>query len=281
MSTYLNISVPRFRTTGRLVQWVRRNRPSVRLPAESERCFFSSKEPASKVCFNLLSYANMVGPLDRELEAVIPDEEIHKYIAKVAQRGVKVEESLLDRVHDQAKLANLASVVGRLPERLEARITEPASVLSYAKTVRPLPESMELCLVESHHYVAKYLEVLHYQSLPMPERLLRALVGHDQYFLDLASRMGRLPDYLLDSIKTPRVALLYAIRQKERLPSHLEDVLAGDMDCALKYAFEVIRANASPRLPDNLHAMVMLSASGEHNVRHYLSEVERTSKEPA
>jgi hypothetical protein len=248
---------------------------------ESERCFFRSKEPASKVCHNLLSYANMVGPLGRELEAVIPDEEIHKYIAKVAQRGVKVEEYLLDRVRDQSKLANLAGVVGRLPERLEARITEPASVLWYAQSVGPLPEIMELRLVESHQHVAKYLEMLHFRSMPMPECLLLALVGHDQYFLDLFQRMGSLPDYLVDSIKNPKVVLQYAIRRKERLPSHLEDVLAGDMECTLKYAFEVIRANASPRLPDNLHAMVMLSASGEQNVRHYLSEVERTSKEPA
>lgn len=282
MSVIANISAPKFRTTSRLVQWVRRNRPIGRLPVESERCFFRSKEAPARISQNLLLYANMVGPLGDELEAIIPDEEIHKYIAKIAQRGVKAKESLLGRVSDPMRLARLASSVGRLPERFEDLLVEPACVFAYAETLGLLSESLEMRLVGSPVHVAQYLWIVDNQGKEMPEHLLRALVGHDQYFMDLARRMKSLPKYLEDSIRTPIVALNYAIHVlKGRLPSHLEDVLAGDTECMVRYAFDVIRAHSSPRLPDNLHAAVMLSPSGGDSVVRYLSEVARTSKEPA
>lgn len=95
---------------------------------------------------------------------------------------------------------------------------------------------------------------------------------------------GLLPKYLEDTITTPRVALWYASKiLKGRLPSHLEEVLLGDADCAAGYAFDVVRAYSSPRLPDVLHNSILMRSYSDPNnqlIRQYVAEVERTSKEP-
>jgi hypothetical protein len=50
----------------------------------------------------------------------------------------------------------------------------------------------------------------------------------------------------------------------------------GDVDCALKYAFDVIRGFSSVRLPDELHTFLAMKAfeNTEHQgIKNYFSEI--------
>jgi len=280
------IVAPKFRTTARLCQWVRRNKPQARLSSESERCFLKSKESPERISSNLLAYASHVGELGDELESLVLENDIHGYVSRVVRRGGSAKESVLGRITNQIRLSGVASSVGRLPASQEARITEPPAILNYAQHIGPVPETMENLLVSCPDSTFGYLEILvRHGREPFPEKLLRALVGHDKNFIKLASRMGgRLPPYLEESISTPMVALDYARRfLKGRLPEKVECVMASDVEVAVSYAFDVVRAYASPRLPDVLHNAVVMSPSGTDNsmIRQYIREVERTSKEPA
>jgi hypothetical protein len=285
MNTPINISVPRFRTTARLTQWVRRNKPGRRLPASSEQCFFKSKEPAEKISTNILLYCDNAGELGDELESLILEKDVPTYLARMKRKGVAIKESLLDRVTDQDKLARLPYSIGRLPESAEARITQPSCVAVYAEHVGILPAGMESRLVGCPSSIVKYFKVLGRNMQQSPECLLKALAGHDSTYIEVSRMLGgRLPKYLEDTITTPSVALWYASSVlKSRLPSQIEEVLLGDADCAAKYAFDVVRAYSSPRLPDVLHNSILMRSYSDPNnqlIRQYVAEVERTSKEP-
>ena len=129
----------------------------------------------------------------------------------------------------------------------------------------------------------KYIGVIDRNGGESHERFLRALVGHDRHFSSLSKFLkGRLPDYLEESISDPFVALEYARSVlRGRLPEKVEVVLQSDERCAVRYAFEVVRGFASPRLPDAVHSfLVMKSFEDPHNleIRKYIQEVERTSE---
>ena len=285
MNTPINSSVPRFRTTTRLVEWVRRNKPYRRLPASSEQCFFKSKEPAEKISTNILLYCDNAGELGDELESCLLEKDVPSYLSRMKRKGAAVKESLLDRVTDQDKLARLPYSIGRLPESAEARITHPASLAVYAEHVGTLTPRMEALLVGCPDSIIKYFKVLGRNMQDPPECLLKALAGHDRTYAEVSRMLGgRLPEYLVDTITCPRVALWYASNiLKSRLPSHIEEVLLGDADCAAKYAFDVVRAYSSPRLPDVLHNSILMRSYSDPNnqlIRQYVAEVERTSKEP-
>jgi len=285
MNTPINISVPRFRTTARLIQWVRRNKPGRRLPPASEQCFFKSKEAPDRISTSLLIYCDNAGELGDELESLILEKDVPTYLARMKRKGVAIKESLLDRVTDQDKLARLPYSIGRLPESAEARITQPASVAVYSEHVGILPAGMESRLVGCPSSIIKYFKILGRNMQQPPECLLKALAGHDSTYIEVSRHLGgRIPKYLEDTITTPSVALWYATNVlKGRLPSHIEEVLLGDADCAAGYAFDVVRAYSSPRLPDILHnSLLMRSYADPDNqlIRRYVKEVERTSKEP-
>jgi len=119
----------------------------------------------------------------------------------------------------------------------------------------------------------------------VPDRFMRALVGHDRHFLRLARALGgRIPSYLEESMTDPNVALNYARNHvRGRLPESVEgSVFFPHPRMAAKYAFEIIRGFSNPCLPDALHSSVVLSveASGDPEVRRYIAEVERFSEKP-
>jgi len=286
MNTPISSGVPRFRTTVRLMQWVRRNKPYRRLPASSEQCFFKSKESPERISNNILLYCDNAGELGDELESCLLEKDVPTYLTRMKRKGVAVKESLLDRVTDQDKLAKLPYSIGRLPESAEARITQASAVAVYAEHVlEKLPAGMESRLVGCPDSIIKYFKVLGRNMIDPPEYLLKALAGHDTTYMEVSRMLGGLlPKYLEDTITTPRVALWYASKiLKGRLPSHLEEVLLGDADCAAGYAFDVVRAYSSPRLPDVLHNSILMRSYSDPNnqlIRQYVAEVERTSKEP-
>lgn len=278
------LSHPRFRTTARLVQWVRRIRPSGRIPAESERCFFRTKESPERVSDNLVRYASVVGALDPEMESLLLGSDVYSYAVALNRRGVDPRESILERF-DEGELARFASYLNgrRLPEGFERRIVTPGVAQHYSEVVGGATPYLESLILQDVECCVRHIKFLLNKGESPDERFLRALAGHDRHFIDLCGRMGGvLPDYLLDTVTDPDVALQYAMRfLKGRLPSHVEEIFMNSPRHAVRYAFEVVRAFSSPRLPDPLHRSVILSVNvDEADVRRYIREVERTSEKP-
>ena len=274
------IQAPRFRSTARLAQWVRRNKPRTRLPSESERCFFRGVEDAKKVSRNLLFYSNYVGDVGEGLESVFLSEDLSQYVRVLHIKGLKPSLGLLSRLND-AQLVWASHFLGRLPEDLEARLQAPSLLSDYANNVGPLPSNLEDIIAESPDAVAQYIYVLKVNFREVPERLLRVLVGHDRHFGKLAQALGsRLPSYLEESISDPNLALNYAKTWvRGRLPEVVEQrAFMSDPRMAVRYAFEVVRGFANVRLPDALHNAVILHGGDESDIRKYVLEVDRCSE---
>jgi hypothetical protein len=276
---------PRFRSTTRLAQWVRRNKPQGRLPPESERCFFRSKEQPEKVSSNLLYYSNWGGILGEELEALLVPDDLVGYCRIVHTKGLKVPSSVFSRM-DETSLVLASQYVGRIPEDHERRISTPHLASVYAGRVGPVPSYLEDMIVESPDSAMEYIEVLKGHFKEVPDRFMRALVGHDRHFLRLARALGgRIPSYLEESMTDPNVALAYARNYvRGRLPEDVEGrAFFNNPGMAAKYAFEIIRGFSNPCLPEALHNSVVLSAeaSGDPEVRRYIAEVERFSEKPS
>lgn len=275
------INPPRFRSTTRLAQWVRRNKPSGRLPPESERCFFRTKESPDKVSKNLLFYANYAGELGSELDSLLTVHDVSLYVRILHTKDIKPSISLLSRM-DQERLVWAAHFLGRLPEELESRIDSSSLMASYAEEIGVLPENLEAVILGDDYAVVRYIKVLKTHFKEVPEKFMRDLVGHDCHFLSLAQDIGRLPSYLEESIKDPKVALDYAkYIIKGRLPDVVEtQAFMGSPRMAVRYAWEVIRGFASVRLPEPLHIALMLHPEQDSEIRRYMMEVERTSEKP-
>lgn len=284
------INIPKFRTTARLVQWVRRNRFPNRLPLESERCFFRSKESREKVSSNIVSYAVWAGPVGPELEALLNEQDALVYARDRCKKAVRPSDLVLDKIRSRDLLflsQYWCQHFGRLPERMESKIVEPNLLADYSSRVGPLEPRLEDLILQDGHATMKYIDTLYNHQREISERYLRAMVGHDGHFVKLATQYlnRRLPDYLEESIDSPEVALNYARNVvKGRLPSKVEEALQKDHRYAVKYAFEIIRGMADPRLPDSIHAfVVMKSFENPHDmeIRRYIQEVDRLSKKEA
>lgn len=278
-------AAPKFRSTARLVQWVRRRKIDARLPAESERCFFRTKEAPEKVAVNVVNYAQRVGELGPELESLLDESNATAYCRILCRRNVKPSLFVLNKIVRENLLVHLAQSHGKFPHEVERRILDPKSMAEYATTIRePLEENLEAVILQDGDAVMKYLDVLPTNTEGVPEKFLRALVGCDRHFVNLSNKFvrGRLPSYLEESIGNPEVALNYARHiLKGRLPSEVELVLQKDARCAVRYAFEVIRGFASPLLPELLHTAVIMHSCGnpqDSEIRRYIAEIERTSK---
>lgn len=272
------IQAPRFRSTTRLVQWVRRYRFPGRLPLDSERCFFRTKEAPEKVSKNLLYYSNYAGELG-ELESLLLPSELPQYVRVLHTKGVKPSLSILSLL-DPERLVWASSFLKRLPEELEARIKDPSLMASYAAEVGPLREDLEDVMLGDDCAVVRYIKVLKLHFKEVPERFLRDLVGHDRHFVSLAQDIGRLPSYLEESITDPRVALDYArYIIRGRLPEEVEvRAFRGSPRMSIRYGYEVIRGFAPCRLPEPLHIALMLHPEQDSEIRKYILEVDRTSE---
>lgn len=282
----ITLSYPRFRSTSRLALWVRR-RPGTasRLPPESERCFFKTKESPERVSDNLLKYAGIVGELDPDLEALFRGSDSYSYSIHLVKRGVEPRESVLERL-TEAELVRLCSFRGkrRLPERFERRIQTPGVAQSYVVAVGESTPYMEDLILLDPDSCMRHIKFLLDAGVQPEERFLRAMAGQDRHFLELSSRLGgRIPDYLLETVTNPDVALAYAVRfLRGRLPPGVEEVFMNSPRHAVRYAFDVVRGFSCPRLPDFLHAAVIMSANmAESDVKRYVAEVTRTSEKPA
>jgi hypothetical protein len=153
-------------------------------------------------------------------------------------------------------------------------------VAQYANYVGPLDARFEQLLVHNNRAIVDYAYVLNcYNAPPLPDSILERLKGDDSHLLLLARRSGRLPTWLEDTITSPKTLLSYAdLVLKGRLPEHLEELLLGDVNAAVDYAFKVIRGRSSVRLPDRLHSFVTLKSfetTDNNRIKDYFEEVGR------
>lgn len=277
------VAAPRFRTTTRLAQWVRRIKPTSRLSPESEACFFRSKETPNKISSNLCRYSEQVGELSSELEGLFVQNEILPYAMVVARHLKWPRDAIMSQL-TPGELIRLAQYrKKRLPSLFESRIVEPKDAVTYCESLGLVIPEMEEFVVGCADACMRYIKFLNNKSVAIEERFLQRMVGHDRHFLELCNRLGgRLPDYLVDSIKDPEVALQYAVRHlKGRLPLHVEEVLETSPRCAVRYAFEIIRGYADPTLPERLHQAVILHSCSDPNnpeIKRYTQEIQRFSK---
>lgn len=271
------VSIPRFRTTTRLITWMRRNRVNERVPAEIEQVFFKSKESADRVSNNIRLYANMAGSVSEALESCILDGQLASYMVMMQRKGVAFKKALLDRLSVPHLV--YVSQYGKLPD-YEHKILSSSDVAEYASNVGPLTEEMERRMYGDPASIMRYFKVLGHHFQKPPKHLVDEMVGHDSHFMELSGMIGRLPSHLEESITDPYVALHYSRTVvKGRLPEVVERVFEKCPSVAASYAIHVVRAWSNPRLPDSLHAAVLLSGGGNDEVRRYIAEVERFSKE--
>jgi len=281
-----SVHIPKFRSTTRLARWVQKNKYLGRLPPASERCFFRSKESPKKISDNLLLYSNWAGKLGEELEALFDATNHHlvNYCRAVHLKNEKPSSFVLSRMNEEM-LVNASQFLGRLPEEHERRITQPHLASVYANFVGSVPSYLEDVIVEKADSSIEYIELLKKNSREVPERFMRALVGHVRHFHRLVRALGGpLPSYLLQSMTDPVVALNYARGYlRGRLPEEVEgNVFFNNPEMGAKYGLEVIRGFSNPRLPDALHNSIVLSASSDQSdeIRRYIAEVERCSEKP-
>lgn len=188
--------VPRFRSTKRLISWLSNNHfilPKnehhrvMRLPAESEQCFFKSKEPSHHIASNLVNYAEMVGPLGEEFENLLfwttePDRtqyirglakryviSIHRYNQQDQQNypiPARFYEVLKGDDQSLYEIANCASERMRLPEDVESSFSDPWMSTLYAKEILKgrWSEAMERKIFEDadKKHLMKYIDTLNF-----------------------------------------------------------------------------------------------------------------------
>lgn len=155
-----------------------------------------------------------------------------------------------------------------------------ACVARYSGWAGRLSPEVEEVLRPHRDSLVAYLKNVHHVGDEIPLRLLDDLKGDNRSMWRVAKSIGRLPEHLEDTMGEgeAKYAFLYAKEVlRGRLPRHLEDVFFKDVHHAAKYAFEVIRGFSSVKLPDELHAfMVMKSFENpeDEDIRAYMDASE-------
>ncbi len=143
------------------------------------------------------------------------------------------------------------------------------NVARYSRYVGRLPREFEQLLRPSKQAITNYM----IQAVERPYEgetleLVNLLAGASGNLVSLAVCRGRLPEHLELSISDPHYALEYAERVlKGRLPPVLEELFFQDADLASRYAIDVIRGFAPCRLPDALHAFMVMKSFEETDNR--------------
>jgi hypothetical protein len=288
-------TIPKFRKAKRLVRWVGDNGYRQRLPRDREEVFFKEHSEGKLNLNFIASYSAYVGPIpEMEFMLMGQGEHIIPYAKNCRSHGRMIGDVLRDSITDEASLLTYARNFGRLPPHLEERITLPGIAVSYSETVvrGRLPEEMELrifsresayqvfqyakncrflpeghlheCLKGSPNAIVEHMKWIRNSASALPDDLRDSLVGDDDSLLEWAKLHGRLPEHLERTLTKPKVCLEYATRVlRGRLPPEVESCLLNDHKAAISYAFNVIRGFAPCRLPEEIHASIVMK-SFEH-----------------
>lgn len=180
-------TIPKFRSTKRLIQWMERHWHEFvqdgqvpRLPPDRERIFLKTKkEQPQEVAACLARYAGWAGRLDAEYESVMRPfkDSLFNYLRILRNKEIEVPQDLLDELAgDSRNLYRWSKVIeGRLPTHLEDTISEPKYAYLYAKEILlgRLPRHLEDVFFKDVYYAAKYaFEVIRgFASVRLPDKL--------------------------------------------------------------------------------------------------------------
>jgi hypothetical protein len=161
----------------------------------------------------------------------------------------------------------------------ENALAKASHLSRYGMIVGKLDYDLERLLLGDLGGIVDYGTRIHRDGYVLDDDLLSALKGNGRHLVRLARNTKRLPEWLEDTIEEPGFLLDYAKTAiRGRLPHHLELRLVGDVDRALKYAFDVIRGFSSVRLPDELHTFLAMKAfeNTEHQgIKNYFAEIRK------
>jgi hypothetical protein len=323
------MSIPKFRSTKRFIQWVEKYNRRVRLPADSERCFFKDNgEGCTTKARNASRYADYVGVLDERFENIIKTDcdSIVRYSKTLAGNGKvlprHMEEELKSSsssIYDYAivrKYNSTAYPESRLPEYLEDSITSSSHCIKYAKeilqgrlpkhiedrlfcsdahanarnfvqyatAVGPIEELEHILLFQGgSDHIFQYEKILKNNKRELSQSMIDTFSGDNSALLKFARSTGkRLPKHLEDTLDDPLTCLSYAQDVlKHRLPEHLELVFMKDHVLAYRYSMAVVRGMSSPRLPEELHAFMLMKSfenPNDNQIKDYINNCERAEK---
>jgi hypothetical protein len=109
----------------------------------------------------------------------------------------------------------------------------------------------------------------------LPDDLRDCLAGDDDSLLEWAKIYGRLPDHLERTLSKPKACLEYASKVlRGRLPLEVESCLLKDHRTAVNYAFTVIRGFAPCRLPEEIHASIVMKSfehTEDQEIKRYIA----------
>lgn len=154
-------------------------------------------------------------------------------------------------------------------------------VARYAGWAGKLSPEIENLLRAHGDSLCSYIRGLASREQEIPQDLMDSLAGDSANLYRLSKDIGRLPKHLEDTIDHPRWAFLYAKEVlRGRLPRGLEDVFFKDAYFAAKYAFEVIRGFAPVKLPEELHAFMIMKSFEEPDNEHIRTYMEASESDP-
>lgn len=148
----------------------------------------------------------------------------------------------------------------------------------YGRPSNPIMDDAKIrgLIKDDPNSIMELMEILSSRGAKLDSEFFWSLRGNGHRLSKLAENIkGRLP---LDLEATwegyPQELVQYAAKWvRGPLPESLEYILLGDTKAVSDYAFQVIRANASPRLSGALHNFMVMSQ--DENVRRYIGECER------
>lgn len=182
------ISIPKFRSARRLLQWTERNwhrlvqegKPT-RLPPDRERVFLTTKKEEPGVVSTCIArYARWSGRLDAEYENVLRPfhDNLFDYMKNLHGRDESADHLLDSLAGDSRNLYRWAKLTNsRLPKHLEDTISDPRYAFLYSKELLlgRLPAHLEEVFFADAegYYAAKYaFEVIRgFASVRLPEAL--------------------------------------------------------------------------------------------------------------
>lgn len=167
MTTDASIKIPKFRTPGRALAWMKRNRRTYkgRLPEEREQVFFKCKIDPYLLASLVLEYFQRTGyePLPEKFENLLrPNHQaLLSYLQQTCSKdGRQADPSLVDEFKgDSCCLVNWArNMESRLPKHLEDSIEDPHWALCYATEVLRgrLPEHLEKVFFKDAETASQY-----------------------------------------------------------------------------------------------------------------------------
>jgi len=301
-------TIPKFRKVSRLVCWVSYNKTRERLSRDREEIFFKEYREGKLNLGHIVSYSAHVGALPEMEFMLFGSDKIVAYAKNCRSHGRMIGDTLRDSITNEGELISYARNFGRLPPHLEDRITSPGGAVSYSESVvrGRLPEDMEkrifcpkgayqvfqyaknnrlLPLPESHLHeclkgspvaIVEHMKWLRSNSMgSLPDDLRDSLVGDDASLYEWAKLNGRLPEHLESTLSDPKVCLEYASKVlRGRLPLEVEACLLKDHKAAISYAFTVIRGFAPCRLPEEIHASIVMKSfehTEDQEIKRYIA----------